>query len=373
VAKLGDPHHAEVLRRGGEWLVAAPGLEGAPLPGLYVGEAGIGTALLRAGQVLGDEELIAAAAERGRRVAALPYSSPDLLNGTAGRLRFHLFLWDATGAPEHLRDAITCGERLLAAATRNDDGVCWTIPSGYLDLSGKSCLGYAHGAAGIADALLDLFEATGDDRFLASARDAGRWLLPQALPALDDGSGLDWPDLHGAALNGTFWCRGAAGVGRFFLHAADLDILPEAAETAARAARAVARGSRWTSATQCHGLAGSIEFLLDVYQATADRAYLIEARSLARILEAFATERDGLLVWPSESPHVYSPDYMVGYAGVGVCLLRLADPDRHPHQLSRRGFQYRPTPGQRGLCRASADRLLAGLTGRTTPSGEQVM
>jgi hypothetical protein len=47
------------------------------------------------------------------------------------------------------------------------------------------------------------------------------------------------------------------------------------------------------------------------------------------------------LVWPSDSPRIFTPDYMVGYAGVALCLLRLSDPERQPRQLCRRGFQYR--------------------------------
>jgi hypothetical protein len=125
----------------------------------------------------------------------------------------------------------------------------------------------------------------------------------------------------------------------------------------------VARGTRWSSATQCHGLAGSAELLLDFYQALSDPAYLAEAHSIGRLLEAYATERDGLLVWPSEMPFVYSPDYMVGFAGVAVALLRLADPERRPHQLSRRGFRH--TPGAAASPPAfaharQADRAAAG-------------
>jgi hypothetical protein len=62
---------------------------------------------------------------------------------------------------------------------------------------------------------------------------------------------------------------------------------------------------------------------------------------LARLLEAFGTEKDGVLVWPSDLPDVFTPDYMTGYAGVAVCLLRLGDPDELPHQLSRSGFRHR--------------------------------
>ncbi len=118
-------------------------------------------------------------------------------------------------------------------------------------------------------------------------------------------------------------------------------MIPGAADLAARAARTVARGARSLGPTQCHGLAGNIEFLLDMFQATGDGAYLAEARSLARLLEAFSHEKNGSLVWPSDVSDTFSPDYMTGYAGVAVCLLRLSDPERLPHQLSREGFRHR--------------------------------
>lgn len=129
-------------------------------------------------------------------------------------------------------------------------------------------------------------------------------------------------------------------MGRFFLHAAALDAIPDAADLAARAARTVARASRWAGPVQCHGLSGSIEYLLDMFQASGARAYLTEGRALGRLLEAFGQERGGQLVFPSESPVMVTPDYMVGYAGVAVCLLRLSEPERLPHQLSRRGFRH---------------------------------
>ena len=189
VGKLGVLEHRRVLVQGARWLASAPRPDGRPLPGLYVGEAGPGAALLRAGQVLGDPDLVAAAAERGRWIATLPYASPDLYNGTAGRLRFHLLLWDETDDPEHLGHAVEAGDVLLVAAEEAGPGeVRWRIPPGYDGLSGCANLGYAHGAAGIADVLLDLFEATRDERFLAPAQGAGRWLARLAVPLLEDGS-----------------------------------------------------------------------------------------------------------------------------------------------------------------------------------------
>ena len=86
-----------------------------------------------------------------------------------------------------------------------------------------------------------------------------------------------------------------------------------------------------------------------MYAETEDRSYLAEARSLARLLEAFSREKDGLLVWSSDSPEVYSPDYMTGYAGVAVCVLRLGDPEKLPRQLSRPGLRHRRASSPSGV------------------------
>jgi lantibiotic modifying enzyme len=101
----------------------------------------------------------------------------------------------------------------------------------------------------------------------------------------------------------------------------------------------VGRGTRWEGTTQCHGLAGNIEFLLDMFQETRDSAYLDDANALGYLLQTFGVEREGRLVWPSESASTFTPDYMVGYAGVAMTFLRLSAPDRLPHQLSTRCFR----------------------------------
>ena len=343
-AQLDHPEFGRVLSEAARWLVKVPRAAERPLAGLYVGEAGSGAALLRAGQVLGRPDLIDAARASSRWVAAQPFGSPDLYNGTAGRLRFHLWLWDATDDPDALQAARDAGEVLLrqAEAVADGDGMCWRVPPGPQGRNDAPMLGYAHGAAGIGDVLLDLFEATQDSRFLEPAQGAARWLGREARPTLDDDSGLGWPPAQRARLFAAFWCHGSAGIGQFFLHAASLGVVPGAMGMAERAARMVAQATRWACPAQCHGLSGSIEFLLDMFQATGQAAYLTDARTLARLLDASASERDGGLVWPSESPTVFSPDYMTGYAGVAVCLLRLADPERLPRQLSRAGFRVCP-------------------------------
>jgi predicted Ser/Thr protein kinase len=326
-----DPKHRETLDQAARWLRFAPALGPRPLAGLYVGEAGISLALLRAGLALGDEALISSATERGCWVASLPHTRLDLFSGTAGRVRFHLMLWDTLGDIRQLDAARQAGEVLLQRVIPADDGTPrWPADDG----GDQPCANYAHGAAGIADALLDLYEATGDERCRSVAFGAADWLRRLARPALADGTGLDWPSFEGGPGSAGAWCHGAAGTGIFFLHAAALG-LTGAAELAARARRTVGLGTRWSAPTQCHGLAGSIELLLDLYQATGDTTCLSDARELERAMRAFATESNGVVTVHSGWRNLVTPDYMVGYGGVASCLLRLSDPQRRGRTLLR--------------------------------------
>lgn len=138
-------------------------------------------------------------------------------------------------------------------------------PPGFEDLSGDACLGYAHGAAGIGDALLNLFLATGDERFLGSlticrslATDKGyppfRWRIRQ--PTLD--APADPPA-------GAFWCHGAAGIGRSFSTWLQLKCFKARSTLQGRRREPYRRRGRRVGPTQCHGIAGNIEFLLIKY------------------------------------------------------------------------------------------------------------
>ena len=342
VSEFENPVHLDALSQGAEWLAKSKPCA-MPLPGLYIGESGVAAALLRAGQVLHCGKLVEMAAERSRFIAALPHQTPDLYHGSAGRLRFHLFLWKQTNEPEHLNHAIAAGEAVIGfGENTTDGGMRWTLPPGYEGLSGETYLGYAHGAAGIGDSLLDLYLASGEERFLSAAQSAARWLSGRSIEVF--GKGLDWTttDSAGELPAGAFWCHGAGGIGRFFLNLAKSGVFPGARSIAEGAAHTVSMTGRRIGPTQCHGLAGNIEFVLDMFQDTGNRSFLSQARTMARILEAFALDRDGLFVWASDSSRVIATDYMTGYAGVTVCLLRLARPEERPHQLSVQGFGWRP-------------------------------
>jgi lantibiotic modifying enzyme len=131
-------------------------------------------------------------------------------------------------------------------------------------------------------------------------------------------------------MNGAFWCHGAAGIGRFFLHAARVDLLAQAEELAHRAALTVEGATRAAAPTLCHGLAGNLSFLLEMHRQTGAATYLAAARTFGRLLRCWLVERDGALVCAGDEPTIFSPSYMVGYAGVAVSLLRLAVPGDLP-------------------------------------------
>jgi lantibiotic modifying enzyme len=342
VGEFKDPEQRGALEGGVRWLLSEHRLAGEPLSGLYVGEAGVAVALLRAGQVLGAPDLIKAASKLGKWVATLPHETPCIFTGTAGRLRHHLMLWDETADPDHLHFAMAAGERLLSQAEpATGDGLSWVMPNGHG--VGTANLGYAHGAAGIGDALLDLYDATHDARYLGAAAGAARWIAALARPTLDESlGGLNWARSESTPLTEGFWCHGAGGIGLFLLRASQFGILDGAMEMAHRAAFTVGRAVRWAMPIHCHGLAGNIDFLLDLYQATGDASYLAEARTLGRLMRAYATELNGMFVWGCETPTKFSSTYTVGFSGIAMCLLRLSDPARRPQQLTRPGFKYRP-------------------------------
>lgn len=341
LTELDEPGAHEVLAHGARTLLASVPHSASPLPGLYVGEAGVGAALLLAGQTLADPALLAAAAARGRLIATLPQVALDVMHGTAGRLLFHLLLWEATGDQEHLDAAQACGAHLLHAAQERLPGEwCWSSPPAFQTYFGsRAYVGYAHGAAGIADTLLDLFEATGEERLVPLLQGVTRWLVRQALPVLSAQRGLGWPSLEDQKLPALpLWCHGAVGVGRFFLHASRHAWLPGTLAVARKAAEATITLGRAEGSTLCHGLAGGVEFLLDMYLATGERRYLLEAQTSGRLLAAFATVQHDLLFLPSDQMGVFSPDYQIGYAGAAISFLRLSVPGI-PYQLSRAGFR----------------------------------
>ena len=249
----------------------------------------------------------------------------DMISGAAGCIGGLLCLHRAAPSPSTLAAAIACGERLLSRGQAMEQGMGWRTA---IAPEHPLC-GLSHGASGIGLALLELSTATDDPRFRAAAEQAFRYERSQRLreggwrdlrqPRPDAGAAQPAVAPHAT----TAWCHGASGIGlarvRALAHGEDRDIREDL--TAALAD--TMRDGFGHNHSLCHGDLGNLELLL---QARMDpvEAWVRDAldRRLVEILESIA--RDGFHCATPGS--VDTPGLMLGLAGIGYQLLRLADP-----------------------------------------------
>ncbi|HEY3570850.1 MAG TPA: type 2 lanthipeptide synthetase LanM family protein [Thermoanaerobaculia bacterium] len=304
--------------------------------GGFDGWGGLLWALAHLAHLWDDRSLLA---EARRIVEGLPGliardSLYDVLNGTAGCLAGLLALHRFEPADRTLAAAVACGEHLLRDVRRMERGAGW-MSSGAL--ASQPLAGFAHGAAGIAWALLELAAETGDARFRAAALDAFEYERGLFVPER-----RNWRDvrqlekLHLAQqVDGdTFmmaWCHGAPGGALARLAALRHVDDPRLRAEALTALESTRDGGFDRGHCLCHGDLGNAEIFLLAPGVLGDagrwRAELDNA--LAFVLGNIAEHgwRCGL---PSE---VEVPGLMNGLAGIGYGLLRLAMPERVPSVL----------------------------------------
>ena len=295
----------------------------SPRDGFHAGTPGIAWAAARVGALLEDDE-----AREGARTL-LPLAPPgprtDLVSGTAGTIVALLGLASELADPALVRAATDAGEGLLAAAGVKAGQWTWRDAD---HPRARSLCGVAHGASGVAWALVELFAATGEDRWREAANGAFAYERAQ----LDERTGT-WPDLRrpprgpAEAMRGT-WCYGEAGIALSRLRA--IEVLGDGpicsdADIAVQTVREC-----WTEMAQfaigdlslCHGLAGGATALLGAGE--RESAAALAAVALAR----HSADED----WPCGVPGV-SPGLMRGLSGIGWWLLAVADPTTAPPLL----------------------------------------
>lgn len=294
--------------------------------GAGVGLGGLVYGLARISRFLGEADILetafqAAALLTPERIARDQHL--DVIGGAAGAILGLLALQaEASPASSPLERAIWCGEHLLRQ---------------YPGDARNPQIGFAHGAAGIAYALIELSEASGDPRFREAAEKAfaaetrqldpgdGGWRgLPQAL-------GKN-PDLIGS------WCRGAAGIGLARLGglaALAGDDLKTGAEISLKT---VQRFGIQPAGHLCCGALGQVEFLMGAAN-TLNRPDALETahRWAAQVARRAALHFSGSSqpesTWPPPELSGYTPGLFKGLAGIGYQFLRLAYPERFPAVL----------------------------------------
>jgi type 2 lantibiotic biosynthesis protein LanM len=253
----------------------------------------------------------------------------DIINGSAGCIGGLLSLYRLRPAAAVLDAAVQCGDHLLASAQRMEHGLGWKPHAD----AGQPLLGFSHGAAGIAWALLQVAALTGECRFLHGALDALAYERSHFSPEFDNWPDLREPEELGAAGEGeqarfmTAWCHGAPGIGL-----ARLSMLPHVdtaaccseIEAAVRSTLATGFGHNFSL---CHGDLGNLEFLFEASQKLGLRGLAEQVERRAAILLASIEDRGWICGVPLG---VETPGLMTGLAGIGYGLLRLAAPARVP-------------------------------------------
>jgi lantibiotic modifying enzyme len=245
-----------------------------------------------------------------------------------------------------------CGERLVVSAKPMPTGIGWPRQGA------SALLGFSHGAAGMAWALLEAASLTGEPRFREVALDGlayersrfvpehGNWPdlreldappAPRSTTAARRGEGRaggEDPSAPPAAAQLSYmhaWCHGAPGIGlgrlRLLRHLDDPAIRAEIA-VAIQSTLAAGFGDNHSL---CHGDLGNLDLVLEAartldperWRAPFDRVATATLEGIAR-----HGPRCG------NPLGVESPGFMTGLAGIGYQLLRLAAPARVPSVLT---------------------------------------
>lgn len=297
------------------------------------GLPGIAHGFCRLADLLDDETLRDAADDLAARTLDVVDSDAefDVVGGAAGTIAALRILDERR--PDGPAAAVirAAADHLVTSAAAQSPGVGW-MPALIAEhsLASGPLSGFGHGTAGIAWALGEAHRLLGDDRYAdvcLAAVDYERSLFDTAAGA--------WRDLReddGAAVISA-WCHGAVGIGLARLGLRDTVLagdqrVDDEITAALNNARTIGYGG---SHSLCHGDLGTVDFFLEAANhATGSHLRQETNRWGAAILDSIRTQG-----WQCGLPFgEAAPSLMVGLAGIGYGLLRLANPHRVPSILT---------------------------------------
>ncbi|HEY4308902.1 MAG TPA: lanthionine synthetase LanC family protein [Pirellulales bacterium] len=254
----------------------------------------------------------------------------DVISGTAGIIPFMALIGEFVGDRSTVELINSSGMLLINAAEHCENGCSWRARGGV----GRNLTGFAHGASGVAAALLCAFEATGE-----------RVFSEHAVRAMDyeafafDNRLQNWRDFRTSSSKSTdsgqfscanAWCHGAPGIAIARHHAMrhlggdrwDAEC-KTAIETTAKSTLTLLN-ARDFNFSLCHGLCGNAE--IASYCAAGQEQAERVANLVPRVLKEHYLEFGARI--PCGSYSLYeSPGFMLGLAGIGHFLLRQSSPE----------------------------------------------
>lgn len=299
--------------------------------GAFDGWGGIIYMLSHVAALWQDAEILAYAHKLVNRLPDLikQDNNLDIVGGSAGCIGALLALDFVAPSDHALSVAIQCGERLVAKAQPVEGGIGWFNNIETV----KPITGFAHGAAGIAWALLQLASRTGDKTYRDVAFNAIAYEHTQysskAGNWAENAPGAEEPGSEkGPAMA---WCYGAPGIGLARVAAMrQMDHLM-VREDLELAIQATLRYGFGANHSLCHGDLGNLDFLLQTAALPGMQELTMKVDQLINQVLASMNKYGWLCGVPLA---VESPALMNGLAGICYGLMRLAAPDRVPSVLT---------------------------------------
>ncbi len=264
----------------------------------------------------------------------------DIISGSAGCLLTLLNLHAVSPSPRLLELARQCGDHLLATQQAMAEGIAWVTIKHEKPLGG-----FAHGTSGIALSLLKLAAVTGEERYRRAALDAlvydrslyvpekHNWQDLRSIPSSLANAERDAQDgeVQTRQHKMIAWCHGASGIGLSrlaILPYLDDAMLPQEIDIVIN--KIMAEGLN-ENHSLCHGMLGNLDVILGATQALDEPRYY-EQLGTATAMVLDSIDEYG---WVAGVPlGVETPGLMLGLAGIGYELLRLAVPEQVPSVLS---------------------------------------
>lgn len=295
----------------------------------FNGWVGIAHSMLAAAEIMKNDELL----HRGYDLlSSVSKVEPDrnyldIINGSAGAIQGLLHSPRAFRQLGLIEAAARHGDNLLTTARMEEDTASWKT-EGNLFL-----LGYAHGVAGIASALLELAAVTGESSYMEMAIRGLEFERQKFNP-----KERAWPDLRhdqqkSSSVFSEGWCHGSSGIGLSRLRAFELGMSgQELSNEIDAAVQHTAISFHMTQAVPesssfclCHGLAGNAAFFLKAAQ-VLERPDL---KDIAEKVGYFGINRHEEMGLPWQcgiGPGRENAGLMLGLAGIGLFFLQLYSP-----------------------------------------------